>query len=253
MHLTDTFKKMKHRTAITYCLLFWAVSLFPYRSLAQVDSSSTNWKIGLFFSPEQGFRNVPKGDTSNLNLRPTFLYTCGILFEKNITKRIAFNFGLHYSLRGHQSIDYGYGKNYDYPSTSILLEKAIYKDVYQHLGFPLHLHYTFYNRKKVSFFAAAGIDLNFLILSTSSYNRIIHGQEKEVFTNKSWINTDGYSYNFFNPSSYISIGSEFQITQKIGVRIEPSYRRSMLSLAPSPKGRYYYNFGLNVGLLFYLN
>ena len=252
MHLNDTFKKMKHRTVITCCILFWTVSLYPHRSSAQVDSSATNWKIGLFFSPEQGFRDVPKGDTSNLNLRSTFLYTCGVVFEKNITKRIAFNFGLHYSLRGHQSIDYGLGKDYDYTSTNNLLEKAIYKDVFQHIGFPLHLYYNIYSRNRFSFFAAACIDLNFLILSTSSYNRIIHGQEKEVFTNKSWINTDGYSYNFFNPSAYISIGSEVHITQKIGVRIEPSYRRSMLSLAPSPKGRYYYNIGLNLGLLFYL-
>lgn len=59
--------------------------------------------------------------------------------------------------------------------------------------------------------------------------------------------SDGSSYNRFNISPMVSIGLDYRLTDKMSLRIEPTFRYGLLKIIDSPITAYLFNAGLNVG------
>lgn len=207
-------------------------------------------QIGINFSPDICFRTLKNDDgSSSSNLVITqrnaleiakIGYTTGINACFNIKTFLAVEAGIQYSNKGYRT------KKYDlvfaqpgqsFPQQTKNIFSVHYIDV------PLKVKYIL-GKKRLRFLGGIGLVTNIFLkeMVTKYYYYSDHTDKKRTAT--------GFNYNTINLSSVVSIGIDYKINNRMNLRLEPTFKYSLLKMTPTPVVPYLYNAGLNVSYYF---
>ena len=197
-------------------------------------------QIGLTLSPDIGFRTLQNNDgssSSDLVIEsrnqfevPKISYTMGVNARINFTQKFGLETGIHYSNKG-------YGLNYEgfvFEGDITWGECLSYRYNYHYIDVPIKANFTFGN-KKLKFIAGAGLTANFFLHETivQSYQDQTHKQSSEA------------NNNSFNLSPTVSFGIDYQISDKLHLRLEPTFKYQALKLIDAPVTGHLYTTGIH--------
>jgi hypothetical protein len=236
-------------------ILILIFTLFSIISFGQDTIVQHKLFIGLNFSPDYCYRSLTKNDQSisesswnrakNLEdsiEKPKFGFTTGINFYYFINERFSIESGIFYSLRGYKTIPLPIliitsSGNIDFS------EKASLISNYSYLDFPLKVNYTFF-KNRVRMIVGLGATLNVLLKARFS-------SDPPEILESAFALTDGhgkYTGNKINISPTVSIGLQYELNEKMNLRIVPTFRYGLLGLDDkSYKTIHLWNAGINVG------
>ncbi len=230
--------------------------LFPFVSYAQEADVSDNRKfsLGFSFSPDYSYR-VLQPDSASMwiaNHRdsievPKFGFTSGINLSWRISKRFSLEAGLLLSDKGERIPIREAVWNTSSPTPDPSLPKRYsFNYHYLYLDFPVTVNY-FILTKRTKLFLSAGISTNlFLTQMTTTYYEYENGETKR---NRSFYNN---GFNRINLACVGGFGIGFDISEKMYMQIEPTYRRSLFSVIDAPINGYLFSFGVNAGVYYRL-
>jgi hypothetical protein len=242
----------------TMRLLLAFLTIIPLTTLCQnVDTIETKkLSIGLSFSPDYSYR-ILKPDASGkwiAEIRdtleiPKFGYTTGLNIALKINKRITLEMGFLYSDKGEKTKSFTpiwvspAGQPDPDPD---LPSKITYFNHYIYLDFPVKANYYLLTQR-VKFFLTAGISPN--IFLKHSVTSICEYNDGHTST-KTSLGNNGFTK--INLAFIAGLGLGYDLTKKLNLIIEPTYRRSITPIIDAPIKGYLYSFGLNTGLYYNL-
>jgi opacity protein-like surface antigen len=231
---------------IVFILLFLPVLLFcQTKDTAKQDKI----QIGIIGSADYCYRSL-KADAASKwisDMRdtleiPKLGYTLGISCLYEINKNIKIDVALLYSESGEKTKKYLLDNNNDIrlPSNNTFIYK------YRYLDIPLKVNYYFLN-KKLKLYATAGVSANvFLSKKTTS---ILEYSNFDTEKSKSVSSTGFSKINF---AVLAGAGFNYSVSNKLDIKVEPIYRRSITSIINAPIKEYLYSTGLNFGIYYNL-
>lgn len=232
-----------------YAFLF----LFPIGLSAQDSTLKTlkHWNIGYTVSPDYCYRIV-KSDGSvtmnnivtfrNENEVPQFGITSGFNVGYFFTKHFTIETGINYSNRGYRT---KYFSDFISPSgipDPFIPTKINYIYNYNFIDIPLKINFVA-GKKKLQFIASAGISTNFLLFLKET--RIAEYSDGRKITSYPKPQT---GFDFSDLTILLSAGTDINLTNKLNLRIEPTYRYSLGIKQTSPIKEHLWSAGLNFGL-----
>lgn len=238
---------MKH---VLIILLFLPLTLF---SQATDITEKGKFFIGLNFSPDYSYRHLIQNgdDFSDMEWKyvkniqdsifiPKYGYTAGIAFGYHINKMLNIETGIIYSNKGYKTISTETVYDFYRPP-----ENAQSILDYTYLGIPLKANVIFFDER---FQLIMGFGATLDILLRKSVKIIPDNPTTRFPIQKKYID---YDYNKINISPIVSIGMKYNITHRMSLRAEPTFRYSVLKLDDkSYVETHLYSVGLNIG--FYL-
>lgn len=206
--------------------------------------------IGATFSPNYAYRNLTQIDKTITDDQwndaksvedsiyiPKFGYTTGVAFGYQINKKLSIETGFQYSNKGYRTISIETVYDFSKPP-----EKARNILNFHYLGIPLKANLTFFD-KKFQLLVGLGATLDILVKTTA---KTIPDNPTSEFPIKT---TDiDYAYNKTNLSPTASIGLKYNITDRMSLRAEPTFRYSLLNIDDkSYAATHFWSAGLNIG------
>ena len=223
------------------CLSFWtsAQNIF--------GSEQEKLSIGLFFSPDYAFRSLEAdSDTSfTLNLRndteiPKFGFTAGVRMNYHVTERLIFETGFLLSEKGEKTKFQTLTTQVPEPDLPDEF-RIVYR--YYYLDIPWKVNYTFPIGRTI-IFLSGGVSTNiFLQERTTGVSKTDGKIERS--TNKGNTNFNAIDFAFSG-----GLGVDYLLTEKMRLRAEPEYRRSLISIIEAPISGYLYSYGINLGFYY---
>lgn len=244
-------------------LIILLAVLFSTSSLSQSDS--TGFKrllIGVSVSPDYCYRTLKNNDGSAIsdviikmredNEDPKLGYTAGLSVIYNISEKIGFESGIHYSTKGEMNrldnltygdmIDPRYGFTYA-PQTPSPEKVTIFYH-YNYLDIPFRAIFSF-GKKRMRFISGVGITTNvFLNARQISISEYANGD-----SNRS-VNKRDYDFRPINLSPSISAGIALRLGEKINLRCEPTFRYGLIKIIDTPVTSYLWSGGLNISCFY---
>lgn len=238
-----------------YLTLFSLV--FSLNTFSQVDSEGEKIPdphrvyLGVMAAPEIADTYATTNDPDqewfieyvNQFYSPKLSYTTGLDFLFLFNQRITFQTGMHYSNKGSRSkklyLTDSNGVPYDPESMTVMTN-------YHYLELPAKINYnTHFNKFK--FYFSGGIITGFLA-GVNTRNKLFY-QNGDIVKNQ--INEMDNSANRINLSVTLGSGLDLFINSKMSLRIEPSYRISLLNLSSGSFAKdYLWNSGVNFSYVF---
>ena len=214
----------------------------------------SKFSLGFSFSPDYCYR-VLKPDAASQWIAdhrdsievPKFGFTSGVNLDWHISQRFTLRAGMHLSDKGERIPIRDAVWITTSPTPDPTLPKRYsFNYHYLYLDFPVTVNF-FILTKRTKLFLSAGISTNlFLTQMTTTYYEYENGETKR---NRSFGNN---GFNRINLALVGGIGLGFDISEKMFLRLEPTYRRSMFSIIDAPINGYLYSFGLNAGIYYQL-
>lgn len=212
--------------------------------------------IGLTFSPDYCYR-ILKPDASgkwiaeNRDTReiPKSGYTTGLNLALNISKRITLEAGLLYSDKGEKTKTNApiWVTSSGQPDPDPALPtKITFIYHYIYLDIPIKANYYLLT-KRVKFFLTAGISAN--IFLKQRITSIFEYNDGHTSTKSSSGNN---AYEKINLAFTAGLGLGYDLTKKLYLKTEPTYRHSITPIIDAPIKGYLYSVGLNTGLYYKL-
>lgn len=249
---------MKQLILITAMLI--SIAAFGQDTLNQ-KTTATGFKrflFGVTLSPDYCYRTLKNNDGSSwssiiIDLRdekevPKFGYTAGLNICYNISKHTVIEAGVHYSNKGYalKNTDLTYGLIIDprlgftYPVNGTLPTEAQFIYNHRYLDLPLRAIFSF-GENRMHFIASAGVTTNILLKATQTSilgyaNGDVTKETKEELND----------YKSINISPSISAGIDYGISNKINLRVEPTFRYGLLKIIDTPVTAYLWNGGINI-------
>lgn len=169
-------------------------------------------------------------------------FTIGYNVCINLNRRFGLQGGIQYSVKGYQTVTtglvFGSGINPSTGTRTTTTMRDIYK--FKYMDIPLIVNYT-PGKNKFSFFASAGLTLNVLMGVTETRvfgNPVTSRDRSPVRSTK--------TYNRFNLSPVLSAGFDYQASDNVHLRVEPTFRYGLLKISDGPERSYLWNMGLNL-------
>jgi hypothetical protein len=227
-------------------LLFIEIDTYSQGGL---NNNVSKFQLGINLSPDISYRTYKDKSGANASLiqllkdteNPKAGFTGGFNACYNINSRIGFEAGLQYSNKGYQTVKipltYISQKPTD-PVTARFLYSLHYIDI------PLKVNFTLGN-SKLRFFGSTGLVTNVFIRERTTEWR----EYKEPPGTKEYKFSYRDSRKRVILSAMISAGICWQLNEKMNIRIEPTYRRS---ITPINNGISLCSAGLNLGLYYTL-
>jgi hypothetical protein len=244
--------------------LFTALLFFiPFFIYAQEEESTERKTVmAITYSADYSYRSQT-GDGSELSEsimalnsqfhKPKYGYTAGVSLFFPMGKRMRLETGLLFANRGEQfvadmenltfgdMIDPRYGFVYETLEAFPVSSKN--KHSYMYVDWPIKLSYPLVE-KKLRVSVTAGPSFNTFI----AYN----SKSKSVYDDGS-VKKASSSYNFASVyrvyMAFIgSVTLDYPLNEKLGLRIEPIYRRGITPMNSDRIQSYHYSAGLNFGL-----
>ena len=229
-------------------LLFFPLSTFcsTIDSLKVVDTvKASKWNLGFSFSPDYCYRTL-KSDAAIADLKeirdtlevPKFGYTFGVNIIYYFRKKIVLETGILFSDKGErtkkltfQNLPAGQSPNY-----------YAYNFHYYYLDIPLKVDYYLLT-KKIKMYLTAGLSCNILLTQKTTLRE---GHDNtEVVRNASNVDTKP---NRINVAVLFGAGLNYKVNEKLDLKVEPIYSRSITPINGAPIKSYLYSFGLNLGI-----
>ncbi|MGB3948391.1 MAG: outer membrane beta-barrel protein [Bacteroidia bacterium] len=236
----------------TIVVLLFSIALF-----GQSDTiKSKKLLIGLTASPDICYRTLKNNDgsaTSSMVIDsrnsyeiPKLGYSTGFSICYSVSNHVGFETGLQYSNKGEKfvnsnltfgdAIDPRRGFTYTNGSAPTKI-KLIYN--YNYIDVPLRTIFTFGNRK-TQFISSIGVTTNIFINYTQKSIIIFENGDKERNTQN-----QQYTFNPINFSPTVSLGVDYRFTEKINLRIEPTFRYGLIKIIDTPVTSYLWSGGLS--------
>ncbi len=234
---------MKKRKLLLVLLLCATWSVF-----SQPDEQKNNRRLslGLSFSPDysSAITKLNNPDFPNFvkdYIEPDFGYTAGVNLSYQVNGWLGLEAGLHFANKGYKSSWI--------PSTNIQgaqLGKARYFDHFYYLDIPLTAKF-YILQKRLRLFATAGLSPS-IYLDGNYYFEIkyVNGEEKTQNSESP------LSARAINLVMLAGLGIGYNISNKISLRLEPIYRRSLTSINSNPMKFYLWSIGVNAGMYYRL-
>lgn len=227
-------------------------------------SNSKKLLIGVNYSSDYCYRYLKNNndspevnhyiDFNNEEESPKYGYTTGIVILYNLNKHISFESGIQFSNKGYKNntgalrrpdeIDPMKGFVPPTP-TSIVDSKIVYNHLY--LDLPVRAIFS-YGKKRVRFVSSLGVTTNILLKATQkSVFKYQNGNKERKTTNQP------YTYQPINISPMISFGADYQVNNKLNLRVEPSFKYGLFKIIKNkPITAYLWNAGLNISCYYQL-
>jgi len=235
------------KTKIT-SLLFILVSAVVFGQTAEPVSSS-KVSIGISFSPDYCYRSLhPKSSYQfGTEFRDTMEvaklgYTTGLSLLYKPWDRISFETGLYFSDKGYKTkvIDL-YDIN---PPTHLAVNRAKTIYHYYYLDIPIKLNY-YLLKGKVDLFVSAGVSAN-IYLSSRAIFKLEDPEETQTTSSSGDLSQ-------LNMAVLIGGGVDYEISNRLNLRIEPIFRHAITPVVDAPIKEYQYSIGTNFGLYYTLS
>ncbi len=228
------------------------------------DSTKTKrFSIGLVFSPDYCYRTLkPDGASMSQSIarqrdstetgRTGFTTGLSFLFQMN--KRFTLETGIQYSDKGEQTKDMvlNFGSNiaprngfaYSGGSGASNPVSANFVYHYNYIDIPLKANYYLLTRR-FKLFASAGLSVNVFL---NERNNLVEKYSDGSSSSSSSTSSNGLSR--INLAFVAGLGVSYSISNRLTIRMEPVYRRSITSIIDAPVKEYVYSIGLNTGLYY---
>lgn len=219
--------------------------------------------IGVSVSPDICFRTLTNNNNNAnndwiINSRndresPKFSYSTGFSVCYNKTSHWGIETGLQYSNKGYSTVfadlkfgdvidpQYGFISSLKGPITEIIIIDNLH-----YLDIPMRAIYILGNRN-LRFVSSLGITTNFLLKAT--HTTLINYTDGDIDRNKQK-QTEEYKRVNFSPT--VSIGMDWQIKNKLKLRIEPTFRYGIRKIIDTPITAYLWSGGLNLSCYYVL-
>lgn len=200
--------------------------------------------LGFNFSPDYGYRTLANknggatGDSivNSRNSQEIALWgkTMGLLVCFNNPNHFRYEVGLQYAERGYQS-----KAPVTLTGTGDLngMNRSVYS--YQYIGVPIKVSYFFFG-EDLRFFAGLGIATNYFLGKTTYKDFLQHAYAEGTRVKE----TDGFRKVDFVSSIYCGI--DYELSDNVRVRIEPTFRYSPFNLGKNMFTEHLYSLGLNM-------
>lgn len=211
---------------------------------------SDSWQaliIGVNFSPDICYRTLTNNDGDTLtnslidarneNETPKFGYTTGFNVWVHIKYLPLIETGIQYSNKGYQIPTYDLVWSQPDPTLPV---RAKYIYGFHYIDIPLKAKFSF-GKKRVHFFATAGITTNIFLKET--FTGVLEYPDGKKERGTSTIKY--YNYRRINFSPTVSIGIGYEINNRTIIKVEPTFRYSILKIIDAPITGYLWNGGIN--------
>ncbi len=244
---------LKPITMKKYSLLLF-ISFFTISSFAQ--ESVSKFQFGFNISADYAYRNLRKtgADSYGLNLNSLISsrnnreigmlgYNLGIRVTYDLTNKIELESGIDFSRRGFSTkwdeiITFN-GQEYTHTGDF----KFTYN--YYCISVPVLANITL-GQKKVKFIGGIGGSLDYLVQANGVSRVAMDGDTDRNFTEVT------SEYNSFNLTSIISSGVSMKPSEKFELRLQPTFRFSLLDIIDAPISANLWSVGLNCGVYYQL-
>jgi hypothetical protein len=253
-------------------LITIAAIMISFPSFGQESSKAVNTadfnrlSFGINISPDYCFRTLKNNDGSSTsamiiaerNKHELFKigYTAGLNVCYNISRKAAIGLGVQYSNKGFKFSESGsdltFGDMNDprygfiYATATGIPDKIITNYNYHYIDIPLTAVFTF-GQKRIQFVTRVGIAANILLSSNEiTILKYPDGSKKRQTQDQL------YDYRKLDISPTASIGIAYKISNKICMKIEPTFRYGLIKIIDSPVTGYLWNGGLNISCYYSL-
>jgi len=216
----------------------------------QVKQQMRKWYLGAVVSPDLCYRTLKNTDSKfdiayfNNSEIPKFGYTAGLAAAYGLSSNWTIETGLLFSNKGYKTkmIDI---ESLDF-SDSILGKGRVYFNFY-YLDVPVKINYA-YGHGKIRFCATLGITTN--IFLDAKTRAILKYNDGHVEHSKG---TNINPINAINISPMAGVGIDWRLTERMKLKIEPTFRYGLLSIGDGWYfDDYLWNAGLNMGFYYSL-
>lgn len=223
------------------------LSLFSLATLSAIAQNSP-WSVGVSFSPKYSYRSLKSSgseqrvaDIRNDNETPRFGYSTGIGVLYKVNRRVSLEAGVQYSLKDYKSkeSDFTTEDQFD-PNTGLPIASGnVFSLRYkrQYLDIPVKFHYVFLD-KQIKLYATVGFAGNFLLRA----DQIADLKQPDGTVQKT---VRDESLNSTQFSIIGGVGLQYGFSERIGLRLEPQWRRMITPLRDTPIKEYLWSAGLN--------
>lgn len=216
-----------------------------------IDLPITNKiQLGINFSPDICYRTLKINDENfftqslveyrNETEKMKLGYTTGISISYMCSKRISLEAGLQFANKGYTrklNIDY---KTVDPEPLYSIIEDLKYRDIFYYIEVPLKANF-FIGNKRTRFIASTGVSVNLFVKSvevvTYTFSDVKH-KDRTAY---------GDSFNNIDIAPFISAGIDYKLTDKLNIRIEPTFRYTLFDIIDTPIATNLWSGGLKFG------
>lgn len=226
--------------------------LIPFAAFCQnPDSANTKkYSVGISFSPDYCYRTLkPDAESKWIADRrdrteiPKIGYTTGLNFAWAISKRFSLSTGVLFADKGEKTKKINYAPNPYFPDPTFKNLTFIYH--YLYIDIPVKLNYYLLTQR-AQFFLTAGISPDIFITEKStSIMEYTDGSTKKQ-TSAGWRN----DFSKINFTCIAGFGFGYELTKRIHLKAEPTFRCSITSISKTLIKGYYYSAGLNTGIYY---
>lgn len=212
-------------------------------------------QVGLSFSPDYSYRVIAlqENEPNSKRLRDwrddresaVFGYTTGLSCQLNLFERFGIAAGIQYSQKGYQS-EWREVSPLE-PDPAIPLKVEQYHK-FEYIEVPVTARYRLL-LGRLHFVTSLGASLGVLV-SSSSTMEITYADGEASTSNTESTNTE--AVRTINLAPIASLGAEYEISNHIELRMEPTFRYSITGLTDAPLADRLWSAGINVGLWFSL-
>jgi len=251
----------------TLAALFLSLAAFGQENSGTTSRTAIHrLLLGVNVSPDYCYRTLKNNDGSSLasmiiDVRDEsevykIGYTAGFNLCYTLTKKLGIELGVQYSNKGYafknsalifgDAIDPRYGI-VTLPNSSATPTKAHITYNHHYLDVPVRAIFSF-GKKRIHVVASLGVTTNILLSSTqTSTLEFANGDtQSETYDQQN-------DFNSLNISPSISLGADYRISNKINLRVEPTFRYGLLKISDTRVTAYLWNAGMNVTCYYALN
>jgi len=232
------------KTLFCCCAILFTATL-------SAQTASKRFQFGVNYSADYAFRTLKNNGDSPfaemvIDLRDDsekakYGFTTGLNVLFTVNNHLEIGAGVQYSNKG-----------YRVPTIQVegvmpqpYLEGKVISSL-NYIDIPLKVNFIFGNGK-LRGLAGAGIVANFLASSTL---RTVYKQSNGDESYGKITNTSDYKR--FNLSPMVSVGVDYQLNERVHLRLEPTFRYGVLKIADAPITMLVWNAGLNASCYFSL-
>jgi len=238
----------------------------PFVLVAQEGESTNKGVIvGVSYSPDYCYRDL-KGDGTdviNSNIARSnsvesakYGFTTGLSARFSLTKNLQLETGLYFADKGERlvidlstltfgdMIDPRYGFVYE---TSEVPGTVIANNKYMYAELPLKLNYIILD-KKMRLAISGGTSLNTMVGYNQKSTHKYEDGSKSVSSNS----FSTANFTRFHIGVIGGLSLEIPLSEKLALRLEPTYRRSITAINNDRIREYLYSAGMNLGVTYKL-
>lgn len=245
-------KYFTHHSARMKKLLVAVFTLITCQTYAQTPEIKVpgTFAVGLIFSPDYTYRSLQADPgvegiakhRDNFEI-PKFGFTTGASVLYGFSNRVVFESGLLFSDKGEKTKEMPYTT---LEPDSMTPKSGNHNHHYYYLDIPTKVNY-YLTTGRVKFFVSGGASTNIFLQEkrTSAYTYANGRIENRTVTGTT-------NFSRVNLAVIAGAGVELEVADHLQLRVEPVYRRSVISIIQAPIKGYLYSAGVNFGVYYQL-